>query len=349
MSLVTSASASSSFPASAKVGVLLVNLGTPSAPTPAAIRHYLAEFLSDPRVVEIPRLIWWPILHGLVLPFRPRDAARRYAAVWTEAGSPLLVWTERQQQGLQAHYDQRGLPVTVKMAMRYGSPSIASALTAFRTERVERILVLPLYPQYSATTTATVFDETAGLMQTVRDQPELRFVRSFPIYAPYLQAMAQRIQGYWQQHGRPERLVLSFHGVPKRTQELGDPYYDECAATAQALKAMLGPDAPEIVMTFQSRFGKAEWLQPYTEPTVIELARHGVKRVDVVCPGFVSDCLETLEEINMEVRAAFMQAGGQTFHYIPALNDEAAWIAALAELSGAHLQGWLPDLAGEPA
>lgn len=331
------------FPASEKVGVMLVNLGTPLAPTPAAIRHYLAEFLSDPRVVEIPRLLWWPILHGLVLPFRPKDAAKRYAAVWMKEGSPLLVWTERQQQALQARFNDAGLPVCVKIAMRYGAPSIASALTAFRVEQVKRILVLPLYPQYSATTTATVFDETAGLLASVRDQPEMRFVRSFPCYGPYIQAMVQRIQTHWQMHGKPERLVLSYHGVPQRTKELGDPYYDECVATTAALKQALGPEAPDIITTFQSRFGRAQWLQPYTEPTAIELAKHGVKRIDVMCPGFVSDCLETLEEIEMEVRAAFMKAGGETFHYIPALNAEPAWISALTELCGLHLQGWLPE------
>lgn len=320
--------------------ILLCNLGTPDAPTPAALRRYLAEFLGDPRVVEIPKPIWWLILHGIILRLRPAKSAAKYATIWTPEGSPLKVWTERQAQRLQDWLRQRGHHVAVRYAMRYGHPSIASQLDALKAEGATRVLVLPAYPQYSGTTTASVIDAVAHWSTRVRALPELRFVNRYHDDPGYISALAQRVRAHWQAQGRGERLVMSFHGVPERTLHLGDPYHCECLKTARLLAQELGLGAQEYRVTFQSRFGKAKWLEPYTEPTLVALAREGVQRVDVICPGFTSDCLETLEEIAQEARAAFLQAGGRDFHYIPCLNDSEAWITALGRLSEQHLAGW---------
>lgn len=341
-----SQSPSSSLPAepgrnvSGPVGILLVNLGTPAAPTPAAIRRYLGEFLSDPRVIEIPRLVWLPILHGIVLRRRPGKIAPRYASIWMEGGSPLLVYSRRQAEGVQALLAGRGLSAKVALGMRYGEPSIASALDALRAQGCERILTLPLYPQYSASTTATVVDEIGRLMRRLRNQPELRFVKRFHTDPGYIGALAASIRAHWQANGEPDKLLMSFHGLPQRCVDLGDPYAGDCADTARALAERLGLPQERWVMTFQSRFGAARWLEPYTEPTLRELGRTGVRRVDVVCPGFPADCIETLEEIDQECREAFLSEGGEQFRYIPALNDNAIWVAALADLAERHIQGW---------
>ena len=328
-----------------RTAVLLCNLGTPDAPTPAAVRRYLAEFLSDHRVVEIPRLVWWFILHGIILRFRPAKSAAKYASVWTPQGSPLKVWTEKQAKLLQGWLGQRNQGVGVRWAMRYGSTSIASQLDALKAEGVTRVLVVPAYPQYSAATTASVFDAVYSWAQRTRTLPELRFVNHYHDDGDYIAALAARILRYWKNHGRPNQLVMSFHGVPARTLELGDPYHCECFKTARLLAERLGLEKTDYKVTFQSRLGRAKWLEPYTEPTLIARAKAGVKRVDVVCPGFTSDCLETLEEIDMEGRAAFLTAGGQSFHYIPCLNDDPEWITALCNLSERHLQGWDTRLA----
>ncbi len=320
--------------------ILLCNLGTPDAPTPAALRRYLAEFLGDHRVVEIPKPIWWLILHGIILRVRPAKSAAKYATIWTPEGSPLKVWTEKQAQQLQGWLHQQGHQVTVRYAMRYGNPSIAAQLDALKAEGATRVLVLPAYPQYSGTTTASVFDAVYTWAAQVRSLPELRFVNRYHDDAGYIAALAQRIRAHWQQHGRPEQLVLSFHGVPERTLHLGDPYHCECHKTARLLAQELELTKEQYRVTFQSRFGKAKWLEPYTEPTLVALAQAGVKRVDVACPGFTSDCLETLEEIAQEGREAFLHAGGQEFHYIPCLNDTPAWIEALGQLAQRHLAGW---------
>ena len=320
--------------------VVLCNLGTPDEPTPPALRRYLREFLSDPRVVEIPRAVWLPLLHGVILRTRPARSARKYATIWTPDGSPLKTWTIKQAKLLGGYLGQRGHRVLVRHAMRYGSPSIASVLDEVKTAGATRVLILPLYPQYSGPTTASVFDAVAAWGQTVRTLPELRFVNRFHDDPGYIDALARRVTDYWQTHGRGNRLVLSFHGVPKRTLMLGDPYHCECQKTARLLGERLDLKPDQLQVTFQSRFGKAEWLQPYTEPTLIALARQGVDRVDVLCPGFTSDCLETLEEIALEARAAYLGAGGRTFHYIPCLNDQHEWIVALVELTLRHLQGW---------
>jgi ferrochelatase len=323
-----------------RTAVLLVNLGTPDAPSAPALRRYLAQFLGDPRVVEIPRPLWLPILHGIILRVRPRRSAAKYATIWTEEGSPLAVWTAKQAVMLAGYLGERGHPVAVRHAMRYGNPSVASQLDALREAGATRVLVLPLYPQYSAATTASAFDAVYAWAGRARRVPELRFVNQYHDDPGYIRALARRLEDHWMTHGRPDRLVLSFHGVPERTLRLGDPYHCQCQKTARLLGDRLSLRPEQIAVTFQSRFGKAKWLEPYTEPTLVALARAGVKRVDVACPGFTSDCLETLEEIAQEARDAFLQAGGSEFHYVPCLNDRPDWIAALAELAIRHLQGW---------
>ncbi len=323
-----------------RAAVLLCNLGTPDEPTAPALRRYLGEFLGDPRVVEIPRLVWMAILHGIILRVRPAKSAAKYAGIWTPEGSPLKVWTERQAAALNSALQERGHSVTVRYAMRYGNPSMASVLDELKASGVTRVLVLPAYPQYSGTTTASVIDAVSAWSQKIRHIPELRFVNRYHDDPGYIAALAARISAYWQEHGRPDKLVLSFHGVPERTLHLGDPYHCECYKTARLLAEKLGLTRDQVQLTFQSRFGKAKWLEPYTEPTLIALAQAGVKRVDVACPGFTSDCLETLEEIAQEAREAFLHAGGEQFHYIPCLNDSAPWIDALGRLAEQHLGGW---------
>ena len=323
-----------------RVGVLLVNLGTPDAPTAAALRRFLGEFLGDPRVVEIPRALWWLLLHGVILRVRPARSARKYAAIWRAEGSPLAIWTERQARLLQGCLDEAGHAVVVRHAMRYGRPGIAAELDALRGEGVTRVLVLPLYPQYAASTSASVFDAVAAWAKRVRHLPELRFVQHCHDDAGYIAALAAQVRAHWQREGRGRMLVMSFHGVPERTVQLGDPYRSHCERTGHLLAQALGLQAHEWRVTFQSRFGKAKWLQPYTEPTLQQLAREGVERVDIVCPGFVTDCLETLEEIDQEARATFIQAGGKTLHYSACLNDRPEWIAALRDLAARHMQGW---------
>ena len=332
-----------------KTAVVLVNLGTPASPTPSDVRRYLAEFLGDPRVVEIPRPIWLAILHGIILRVRPKKSAAKYATIWTDAGSPLLVHTEAQSRLLRETFFQRGHEIEVRWAMRYadhGPNSIPVVLEQLRAENATRILVLPMYPQYSASTTATAIDQALHWITDLRNQPELRYIRSFGDDTGYISAIADQIKAHWLQNPPPPlpdptyRLVMSFHGLPERSLQLGDPYFCECQKTARLVAEALDLPPESIVTTFQSRFGKAKWLQPYTEPTLIALAKQGVQRVDVLCPGFVADCLETLEEINMEVRAAFLTAGGQHFHYLPCLNENASWISALADLAERHLAGW---------
>ena len=321
-------------------GVLYCNLGTPDEPTPGAVRRYLAEFLSDPRVVEIPRAVWLPLLYGLILPLRSAKSAAKYATIWTPDGSPLKLWTEKQAKLLQGWLGEHGHRVKVLAAMRYGNPSIASQLDALHAEGATRILVLPAYPQYSGTTTASIVDAVTAWSARQRRLPELRFVNRYHDDAGYVDALAARIQHSWREHGPAEHLVMSFHGVPERTLHLGDPYHCECQKTARLLAARLGLAPERYSVTFQSRFGKARWLEPYTEPSLRRLAQGGLARVDVVCPGFTGDCLETLEEIGMEARHAFLAAGGKEFHYIPCLNDEAAWIEALGSIAQQHLAGW---------
>ena len=333
---------------SPRTAVLFCNLGTPDSPSTADVRRFLAEFLSDQRVVEIPRLLWLLILHGIILRFRPAKSAAKYASIWTAEGSPLKVWTDKQAKLLQSVLTQRGHDVQVRYAMRYGSTSIQSQLDELKAAGTTRVLILPAYPQYSATTTASLFDAVYTWAAKVRSLPELRFVNHYHDAPPYITALASHIQRFWTSHGQPDQLVMSFHGVPERTLHLGDPYHCECFKTARLLAEQLGLAKDQYKVTFQSRLGRAKWLEPYTEPTLIALGQAGVKRVDVVCPGFTSDCLETLEEINMEGREAFLHAGGQAFNYIPCLNDDSTWITALADVTQQHLSGW-PTQAGTDA
>lgn len=331
-----------------RIGILYANLGTPDAPTPEATRRYLREFLSDPRVVEIPRPVWWLILHAFILPFRPKKSAAKYASIWSKDGSPLAVHTERQSKLLRGALGNAGYPdILVAWAMRYGNPSIAHRLDELKAAGCTRILILPAYPQYAASTTASLSDAVGLWAQHTRNLPELRFVRSYHNAPAYIAALAASVREHWQRNGRldsGDKLVMSFHGLPKFSVDKGDPYFHECQVTGRQLAAALGLTDDQYLITFQSRFGRTEWLQPYTQPTLETLARTGVRRVDVICPGFTADCLETLEEIGMECKQAFLthgkNGGGQTFHLLPCLNEQPAWIAALADIAMTHLGHW---------
>lgn len=323
-----------------RTAILLVNLGTPDAPTTSAVRRYLKQFLWDPRVVEIPRLLWWLILHGIILNLRPAKSAAKYAKIWLPEGSPLRVHTERQAQLLKGLFGQRGQQVEVAWAMRYGQPAIGATLDELKRQGADRVLIFPLYPQYAASTTASVMDEVANWIKRTRNPPELRFVKQYPDHPGYIAALAASVREHWTINGRAGRLVMSFHGLPRRSLDLGDPYFCFCQQTGRLLAEALGLSAADYSITFQSRFGKAKWLQPYTQPTLEKLAREGMARVDVLCPGFVADCLETLEEIAIECKAAFLAAGGKEFHYIPCINERADWIAALGDIATTHLAGW---------
>ena len=339
-----------------RVGVLLVNLGTPDAPTTSAVRRYLAQFLSDPRVVEIPPLLWKPLLYGLILPSRPRKSAARYEKIWTRDGSPLLVHSQRQRTLLRGYLGERmkaaGLPADfcpVELGMRYGNPSIGSAVDALRAAGSERILVFPLYPQYAAATTGTAIDAVAEHVAGLRRVPGLRFVDTFHDDPGYIRALAQIVSDYWMKHGHPDHFLLSFHGLPRRTLERGDPYHCFCQVTARLLARELGLSPAQWTIAFQSRFGRAQWLTPYLSEVLKALGKENAGRVDVFCPGFVADCLETLEEIGIEGQAAFRAAGGKDFHLIPCLNEHPRWIAALADLVFGHLAGWLAQPPGPDA
>ena len=296
---------------SARTAILYCNLGTPSAPTAPALRKYLAEFLGDSRVVEIPKPIWWLILHGIILRVRPAKSAAKYASIWTEQGSPLKANTEQQALSLGAAMQKSGHSVSVRFAMRYGQPSVPVQLDALKAEGVQRVLIVTAYPQYSGTTTASVFDAVYRWGLKTRLIPEMRFVNRYHDDPRYIAALAQTVRDHWAANGQAEQLVMSFHGVPERTLQLGDPYHCECLKTGRLLAEALSLSKEQYKLTFQSRFGKAKWLEPYTEPTLIAMGQAGVERVDVMCPGFTSDCLETLEEINMEAREAFLHAGGK--------------------------------------
>ena len=333
-----------------RTAVLLVNLGTPTAPTAAALRPYLKQFLWDPRVVEIPRLVWWLILNGIILTLRPAKSAAKYAKVWMSDGSPLKVHTERQAKLLKGALGEAGAPeVVVAWAMRYGRPAIASTLDQFKRDGVERVLVVPLYPQYAASTTASVMDDVADWVKRSRNPPELRFVKHFHDHPGYIAALTASVREHWAVNGKPDKLVMSFHGLPRRSLDLGDPYYCECQNTGRLVAEALGLTEKNYLITFQSRFGKAEWLQPYTQPTLEKLGAGGTARVDVICPGFVADCLETLEEIAMECKAAFLSSGGKEFHYIHCVNERPDWIAALRDLVSIHLSGWPISAQGDTA
>jgi ferrochelatase len=325
-----------------KIGVLLINLGTPEAPDAAALRPYLKEFLSDPRVVEIPRVLWWPILNGVILTRRPQQSAEKYAKIWTAEGSPLKLHTRRQAELLRAALgDHIRHPIAVEWAMRYGNPPVRQALLSLREQGCDRLLVIPLYPQYAASSTASAYDAVCAVLARLRNAPALRLVKHFHDHPGYIAALARSVREHWSAHGRPDRLVMSFHGVPRFTLDRGDPYHCECQKTGRLLAEALGLSAEQYVIAFQSRFGRARWLEPYTIDTMQDLGKKKLRRIDVICPGFVADCLETLEEIGIENQAAFRAAGGGEFHYIPCLNERNDWIRALADLTLANLGGWI--------
>jgi ferrochelatase len=330
-----------------RIGVLLTNLGTPDEPTPAALRRYLKEFLWDPRVVEVPRPIWWLILNGIILNVRPRRSAAAYQEVWTDEGSPLLLHTRAQAQALASRLsNEADGRILVDFAMRYGNPSITSVLSRMQDAGVRQLLVLPLYPQYSGATTASTFDALAADFTRRRWLPDLRFVSHYHDFEPYIEAMAVAIEEHWRQHGRADRLLLSYHGVPRRYLLAGDPYYCECMKTSRLLAQRLGLKEGEYQTCFQSRFGREEWLKPYTDETLKALPGQGVRSVQVFCPGFAADCLETIEEIGVENRDYFLGAGGERYEYIEALNSRDAHIDALERLVRQQIGDWL--LSAEP-
>ena len=330
-----------------KLGVLLVNLGSPEAPTASAVRRYLAQFLADRRVVDINRPLWWLLLHGVILRTRPARAAAAYKKIWTPQGSPLIDISRRQQAALREVLARRfHVPVVVELAMTYGKPAIDTALANLRRQGARRLLILPLYPQYSATTTGAVYDQVSRCFQQWRHIPEHRFVTHYHDTPSYIEALAASIRQHWQRHGRGQRLLFSFHGIPQRYADQGDPYPDQCRATAKKVAATLQLADSEWQLVFQSRFGKEPWLHPYCDATLQKLPGEGVKKVDILCPGFAADCLETLEEINIANRQLFLDAGGERFEYIPCLNDSTEHIRALEEVICTHLFGWPETLPG---
>ena len=315
---------------SLQTGVLVTNLGTPDDATPAALRKYLGEFLSDPRVIEVPKPVWWFILHGIILRTRPKKSAEAYQQVWTDNGSPLLDISKKQTAAIQAALDQQHeQPIKVELAMRYGNPSIKSGLEKLQQANCNRILIFPLYPQYSAATTASTFDAVADVFKSWRWIPELRMINHYHDDSDYINALANSVESHWRKNDQPEKLIFSFHGLPKDYFLKGDPYHCECHKTARLVAEKLGLAGESWQVTFQSRFGPRQWLQPYTDKTLKQLGKTDVKHVQVICPGFSADCLETLEEINMQNRDFFIKAGGEEFSYIPALNDNDDHIQAL--------------------
>lgn len=333
-----------------RIGVLLINLGTPDAPTAKALRPYLKQFLSEPRIIELPRWLWWFVLNGIILNTRPRKSAEKYAQIWMPEGSPLKVHTERQTELLLQSLEERIKPApVVEYAMMIGTPSIAEKLQRMKERGCDRILVLPLFPQYSASSSGCAMDGVFSELRSMRNIPAVRTVKHYHDDAGYIEALAQNVREYWDKHGQPDKLIMSFHGVPRKTLDLGDPYHCECQKTGRLLAEALALTSDQYQVCFQSRFGFSEWLGPYTSKTLKELGRQNLKRVDVVCPGFVADCLETLEEIAIEGKATFIEAGGEDFHYIPCLNEHSDWIKVLGDITHRHLAGWLDQQVSEEA
>ena len=315
-----------------KTGILLANLGTPDAPTPDAVKRYLRQFLSDKRVVDTPRLLWWPLLRGVILPLRAPRVAKLYQSVWMEEGSPLMVYSRRQQQALAAR-----LPDTpVALGMSYGSPALESAVDELLAQDVDHIVVLPLYPQYSCSTVAAVWDELARILAKKRAIPGISFIRDYADDASYIDALAASVRASFAVHGEPDVLLLSYHGIPQRFAHEGDDYPQRCRDTTRELVSALGLSPDRAMMTFQSRFGREPWLTPYTDETLKMLGEKGVKHIQVICPGFAADCLETLEEIAVQNREVFLEAGGQKYEYIPARNADRAHIEMMVNLTAPY-------------
>jgi ferrochelatase len=325
---------------SEKIGVLLVNLGTPSAPTPSAVRVYLKEFLSDSRVVEIPRVIWWCILNLIILPFRSKRSAAAYQSIWQKEGSPLLINTKNLTVKVAQKLSCENDNIVVDYAMRYGTDNISDKLKIMEQQGVSKLLVLPLYPQYSATTTASIFDAVSQYYQVQRRIPDVRFISHYHDNEHYIKALSDKIKKYWDEHGQAEKLMLSFHGIPQRNWDKGDPYACECFKTARLVTEQLGLSKQQVLTTFQSRFGKAQWIQPYTEATLKSEAANGTSSIQVVCPGFAVDCLETLEEIAEENKEYFIEGGGEKFDYIECLNDDENHVETMCQLILDNTKGW---------
>ncbi len=321
----------------ATTGVLLVNLGTPDAPSADAVRRYLGEFLWDNRVVEAPRWLWWLALHGVILRIRPKRVAKVYQSVWRKEGSPLLHYTQALTEAVSK---QHSAPLNIRYAMRYGNPGIATVLAQLQQQNLQRLLIMPLFPQYSATTSAAVFDEVTRELQSWRSVPEVRFCMQYHDHPKYISALAASIRASFQQHGTPQQLLFSFHGIPQRYCDLGDPYSVQCHTTARLVAAALKLDKSQWQLTFQSRFGREPWLQPYTDHTLKALPAQGVTSVQIISPGFAVDCLETLEELAIQNQEFFIHAGGKDFHYIPALNDANDNVALMTALISEHTTGW---------
>ncbi len=320
---------------SSKIGILLANLGTPDHPTPKGVKAFLGEFLHDHRVVDLTRWLWCPILHGIILPIRSPKVAKLYQSIWQEGGSPLMVYSQHQKSALE---EQTGLPV--ELGMTYGNPSTLSGIEALKNRGCEKVLVLPLYPQYSGTTTAAVFDQVARALKTMPDVPEMRFVNHYFSEDGYIDALATSVEKSWEENGKPDLLLCSYHGIPQRFADNGDPYPKHCEGTTERLRIRLGLNPDQIMMTYQSRFGREEWLQPYTDKTLETLPAKGIKRLDVITPAFSVDCLETLEEIAIQCRDTFTESGGESFRFIPCLNDDPAHISMMAELVKRHTAAW---------
>ncbi|MCR3756022.1 MAG: ferrochelatase [Sodalis sp. Psp] len=317
-----------------KYGVLLVNLGTPQAPTPKEVKRYLAEFLSDRRVVDTPRILWLPLLYGIILPLRSTRVVKQYQSIWREDGSPLMVYSCRQQQALAARFPD----IAVELAMSYGQPSLPQAITRLLSQDITRLVILPLYPQYSCSTSAAIWDAVAKILTRYHRLPSVSFIRDYAEHPAYITALKSSVENAFFQHGKPDRLVISFHGIPQRYIEKGDDYLQRCEATRRVLTMALNYPEQQVIMTFQSRFGRDSWLLPATDETMKILPSQGVKHVQLLCPGFAADCLETLEEIQIKNREIFEHAGGASFQYIPALNDDAAHIDLLQQLIVAELR-----------
>jgi ferrochelatase len=330
---------------SARIGILVTNLGTPAAPTAAAVKPFLREFLSDRRVVDIPRALWWPILNLVILNIRPSRSAKAYAEIWTNEGSPLLVHTRNQASALAEVLAARlGDRVVVEYAFRYGEPSIANGVQSLLAQGARKLLVLPMYPQYSAAATGSTFDAVAQCLQGLRWVPELRFITHYHDNPQYITALTKSIEAHWQQHGRAEKLMFSYHGIPQRHMDNGDPYFCECMKTSRLVAAELGLAEDEYVTSFQSRFGRDPWIKPYSDEILTTWGQQGQRSVQVICPGFSADCLETLEEIALRYRDVFLDSGGERFEYIPALNSDPGQVQLMTALVRDHLQGWLHEV-----
>ena len=324
-----------------KTGVLLTNLGTPDEPTTPSLKKYLRQFLSDGRVIETPKAIWWLILNGIILNTRPAKSAKNYKSVWTEEGSPLLLYTKKQKELIKSHLDKKYSNLVFDIGMRYGNPSIKKGLNNLRNQNCDRIVVLPLYPQYCAATTGSTFDAVSEELQQWRWVPSLRFIGSYYDQPLYIKALRNSIEDFWSKNKKPSKLIFSYHGIPKKYLDKGDPYHCFCRKTTRLVAEEMKLAEGSYMTTFQSRFGPAEWLQPYTDKTIESLAKDGVENIHVISPAFSSDCLETIEELNEENREIFIENGGKEFGYIPCLNDREDHINLLTSLLENELHGWV--------